>query len=105
MTFSIEDGGSFAARLSRSAAPSSASTRCSIVIIFLKLGQRKLHDQFESLPLADLLTEVMSARVMLRERRPERNLKNRKADCKSTPGLSFSRLAPAKKSAQIISKQ
>ena len=36
---------------------------------------------------------------------PGRNLKNRKADCKRTPGFSFSRLAPAEKSAQIISRQ
>jgi hypothetical protein len=36
---------------------------------------------------------------------PGRNLKNRKADCKRTSGFSFSRFAPAKKSAQIISKQ
>ena len=31
--------------------------------------------------------------------------KNGRADCKSTPGLSLSKLAPAWKSAQIISKQ
>ena len=36
---------------------------------------------------------------------PGRNLKNRKADCKRTSGFSFSRFAPAKKSAQIISRQ
>ena len=36
---------------------------------------------------------------------PGRNLKNRKADCKRTLGFSFSRFAPAKKSAQIISRQ
>ena len=34
-----------------------------------------------------------------------RNLKNRRADCKRTSGFSFSRFAPAKKSAQIISRQ
>ena len=36
---------------------------------------------------------------------PGRNLKNRKADCKRTSGFSFSRFAPARKSAQIISRQ
>ena len=36
---------------------------------------------------------------------PGRNLKNRKADCKRISEFSFSRFAPAKKSAQIISKQ
>ena len=36
---------------------------------------------------------------------PGRNLKNRDTDCRSTAGSSVSRLAPARKSAQIISKQ
>ena len=36
---------------------------------------------------------------------PGRNLKNRNADCKRTSELSFSIFAPAKKSAQIISRQ
>ena len=36
---------------------------------------------------------------------PGRNLKNRSADCKRTPEFSFSRFAPARKSAQIISRQ
>jgi hypothetical protein len=34
-----------------------------------------------------------------------RNLKKRMAQCKRTSGFSFSRFAPARKSAQIISKQ
>ena len=36
---------------------------------------------------------------------PGRNLKNRDMDCRSTVGSSLSRFAPAKKSAQIISRQ
>ena len=36
---------------------------------------------------------------------PGRNLKNRSADCKRTSGSSLSRFAPARKSAQIISRQ
>ena len=36
---------------------------------------------------------------------PGRNLKNRDIDCRSTVGSSFSRFAPARKSAQIISRQ
>jgi hypothetical protein len=36
---------------------------------------------------------------------PGRNLKKRDMDCSSTVGSSFSRFAPAKKSAQIISRQ
>jgi hypothetical protein len=36
---------------------------------------------------------------------PGRNLKNRRIDCRRTCELPFSRLAPAKKSAQIISRQ
>ena len=36
---------------------------------------------------------------------PGRNLKNREMDCRSTAGSSASRFAPARKSAQIISKQ
>jgi hypothetical protein len=34
-----------------------------------------------------------------------RNLKNREMDCKSTSEFPFSRFAPARKSAQIISRQ
>jgi len=36
---------------------------------------------------------------------PGRNLKNRNMDYKRTLGFSFSRFAPARKSAQIISRQ
>ena len=36
---------------------------------------------------------------------PGRNLKNRDMDCRSTVGSSFSKFAPARKSAQIISRQ
>src|SRR5947208_1972223 len=36
---------------------------------------------------------------------PGRNLKNLRTDCKRTSVFPFSRFAPAKKSAQIISKQ
>ena len=36
---------------------------------------------------------------------PGRNLKNRRADCKRTAEFSFSRFAPARKSAHIISRQ
>jgi hypothetical protein len=36
---------------------------------------------------------------------PGRNLKNLDIDCGSTVGSSFSKLAPARKSAQIISRQ
>jgi hypothetical protein len=36
---------------------------------------------------------------------PGRNLKNLEIDCSNTVGSSFSRFAPARKSAQIISKQ
>ena len=36
---------------------------------------------------------------------PGKNLKNRDMDCRSTVGSSLSRFAPARKSAQIISRQ
>jgi hypothetical protein len=36
---------------------------------------------------------------------PGRNVKNRDMDCRSTVGSSLSRFAPARKSAQIISRQ
>jgi hypothetical protein len=36
---------------------------------------------------------------------PGRNWKNRSADCKRISGFSLSRFAPARKSAQIISRQ
>jgi hypothetical protein len=54
---------------------------------------------------------VMHVSVGLESRRllsnvvPGRNLKNRNADCKRIPGFLFSRFAPARKSAQIISSQ
>ena len=58
------------------------------------LGSNTSHDAFS-------VTWWRNARLSS----PVRNLKNRKADCKRTREFSFSRFAPAKKSAQIISRQ
>src|SRR6476646_10616908 len=58
------------------------------------LGSNPLHDAFS----------VTSCRKACRCS-PGRNLKNREIDCRSTVGSSFSRFAPARKSAQIISRQ
>jgi hypothetical protein len=57
-------------------------------------GQNQVHDAFS----------VTSCRKACRWS-PGRNLKNRDMDCRSTVGSSFSRFAPARKSAQIISRQ
>ena len=58
------------------------------------LGSNSLHEAFW----------LISCRKACRWS-PGRNLKNREMDCRSTVGCSFSRLAPARKSAQIISRQ
>jgi hypothetical protein len=58
------------------------------------LGSNSLHEAFS----------VTSCRKACRCS-PGRNLKNRDMDCRSAVGSSFSRFAPARKSAQIISKQ
>ena len=58
------------------------------------LGSNSLHEAFS----------VTSCRKACRCS-PGRNLKNRDMDCRSTVGSSFSRFAPARKSAQIISRQ
>src|SRR5712692_7876421 len=58
------------------------------------LGQNSVHEAFS----------ITSCRKACRCS-PGRNLKNRDMDCRSTDGSSLSRLAPAKKSAQIISRQ
>src|SRR5713101_6913737 len=58
------------------------------------LGSNAVHDAFS----------VTSCRKAWRCS-PGRNLKNRDIDCRSTVGSSPSRFAPARKSAQIISRQ
>ena len=58
------------------------------------LGSNPIHEAFS----------VTSCRKACRCS-PGRNLKNRDMDCRSTVGSSLSRFAPARKSAQIISRQ
>jgi hypothetical protein len=58
------------------------------------LGSNSIHDAFP----------VTSCRKACRWS-PGRNLRNRDMDCRSSVGSSFSRFAPARKSAQIISRQ
>ena len=58
------------------------------------LGSNSIHDAFP----------VTSCRKACRCS-PGRNLRNRDMDCRSSVGSSFSRFAPARKSAQIISRQ
>ncbi len=55
----------------------------------------------------DLVHEAFSVTSFRKACRcsPGRDLKNLEIDCNSTVGSSFSRLAPARKSAQIISRQ
>ena len=56
-------------------------------------GQNLVHDAFS-------VTSCRKACLCS----PGRNLKNRDMDCRRTVGSSFSRFAPARKSAQIISR-
>ena len=58
---------------------------------------------FRSDPIHDAFSVTWCRNVRLSS--PGRNLKNRKADCKRTSEFPFSRFAPARKSAQIISRQ
>ncbi len=71
--------------------------------LFVELGIKPLEGLFGS----DSVHEAFSVTSCRKACRcsPGRNLKKRDMDCRSTVGSSFSRLAPARKSAQIISRQ
>ena len=70
---------------------------------FVPLGIKPQARLFGSNPVHEAFS-VTSCRKACRCS-PGRNLKNRDMDCRSTVGSSFSRFAPARKSAQIISRQ
>src|SRR6266849_3654431 len=83
--------------------PPAVSAQHLIAQLFVKLviqpysslfGWNRVHEAFS----------VISCRKACRCS-PGRNLKNRDMDCRSTVGSSVSRFAPARKSAQIISRQ
>ena len=71
--------------------------------LFVRLGIKPQARLFGSNPVHEAFS-VTSCRKACRCS-PGRNLKNRDMDCRSTVGSSFSRFAPARKSAQIISRQ
>jgi hypothetical protein len=71
--------------------------------LFVELGVKPQARSLGSNPFHDVLA-VTSWRKACRCS-PGRNLKNRDMDSRSTVGSSLSRFAPARKSAQIISRQ
>ena len=71
--------------------------------VFVELGIKLQARSFGSNSLHEAFS-VASCRKACRCS-PGRNLKNRDMDCRSAVGSSFSRFAPARKSAQIISRQ
>src|SRR5438270_13697465 len=99
-----------------------------LLVMNLKIAQAAARLTFPYIPLQDFATELLvglgrksQARMFWSDRiyavrglacdknaifcSPGRNLKNLEMDCNSSAGSPWSRLAPAKKSAQIISRQ
>jgi hypothetical protein len=71
--------------------------------LFVWLGIKPQTRSLWSDAIHDAFAAKWSRNVFLSS--PGRNLKKRRIDCSRTCELPFSRLAPARKSAQIISKQ
>ena len=67
------------------------------------LGARRRRELFDRNPVHDAFSVICSTNA--RRCSPGRNWKNRAIENKSTFGWPLSRLAPARKSAQIISRQ
>jgi hypothetical protein len=86
----------------RLASPAIA-TQHLIAQAFVELRIEQLACTFRSDSIQDAFPVTWCRNVRLSS--PGRNLKNRRADCKRTSGFSFSTFAPARKSAQIISRQ
>ena len=70
---------------------------------FVRLGNKSQARSLESNPIHETFS-VTSSRKACRCS-PGRNLKNLDMDCSNAVGSSLSRFAPARKSAQIISRQ
>jgi hypothetical protein len=70
------------------------------------IAQLRIKPQASSL-VSNAVHEAFSVKLWRKACRcsPGRNLKKRDMDCRSTVGSSWSRFAPARKSAQIISRQ
>jgi hypothetical protein len=71
--------------------------------LFVRFGIKPQTRSFGSYPIHEAFS-VTSCRKA-RRCSPGRNLKNRDMDCRRAVGSSLSRFAPARKSAQIISRQ
>jgi hypothetical protein len=86
----------------RLASPS-VSAQHLVAELFVRLGIKLQARTFWLDVIHDAFSEKWSRNTFLSL--PGRNLKNRRIDCRRTCEFPFSRLAPAKKSAQIISRQ
>jgi|HubBroStandDraft_6_1064221.scaffolds.fasta_scaffold05418_8 hypothetical protein len=84
-------------------APPAVTTQNLMAQLFVGVGLEPQGCDFWLDPIHDTISVTWCRNVCFSS--PGRNLKNRKADCKRTLGFSFSRFAPARKSAQIISRQ
>ena len=91
--------GQCAARLASPA----ISAKYLVAQLFVQLGMEPHARTLWSDAIHDALSANWSRNTLLSS--PGRNLKKRRIDCSRTCELPFSRFAPARKSAQIISKQ
>src|SRR3989454_12483141 len=103
-----------------------AQMTAKLLVMNLKIAQTAARLTSPAVPLQDFLTELLVGLARKSQPRmfwpdcihearcrdknacfcsPGRNLKNREMDCNSSSGSPLSRLAPARKSAQIISRQ
>lgn len=92
----------FGHRAARLASPAISSQHL-VAELFVQSGVKPQSRLFWSDTIHDAFSAKWSRNVFLAS--PGRNLKKRKIDCKRTWELPFSRFAPARKSAQIISRQ
>jgi hypothetical protein len=79
------------------------TTKHLVTELFVELGIKPQARLLRSDLIHDAFSFTWCRNVRLSS--PERNLKNRKADCRRSSGFSFPRFAPARKSALIISRQ
>ncbi len=89
-------------RAARLASPAIAAQYL-VAELFVLLGIKLQARTFCQQPIHDAFSANWSRNVFLSS--PGKNLKKRKIDCSRICELPLSRLAPARKSAQIISKQ
>src|SRR6266852_6900044 len=71
--------------------------------LFIRVGFQPQANRFRLNPVHDAFSVICWTNACRCS--PGRNLKNLETECKSTSGFPLSRFAPARKSAQIISRQ